>query len=171
MKNIFKSRIFLVILTAFICITGTVYASELFASSISFTPSNPDWQLEENTVEAAINDLYNTKSNIEVIDHFFVLNTSSNLSKSNTYTVRRSGTIFINMNLHTGIPNVDSNSSYSVLKNNVSVSPTFVNSNDWNRELYYVIDVEKDDVISYSASTQKVGTANSLGIIEAFISR
>ena len=58
MKNIFKSRIFLVILTAFICITGTVYASELFASSISFTPSNPDWELEENTVEAAINDLY-----------------------------------------------------------------------------------------------------------------
>ena len=51
MKKILKNKIFLVLITAIICITVTVYATgEILASNITYN---------DTTVEGALNDLYN----------------------------------------------------------------------------------------------------------------
>ena len=50
MKKVLKSRIFMIALTAIICITGTTYAAtQILASNIAY---------KDTTVEDALNDLY-----------------------------------------------------------------------------------------------------------------
>ena len=49
MKRVFKNRVFLVIITALICITGSVCATTILARDISYGNTN---------VESALNDLY-----------------------------------------------------------------------------------------------------------------
>lgn len=55
-----KKILGLVVLLAIVCVSGTVYASQLLASSISFTPSkeNKDKGFVALNVEEAINELY-----------------------------------------------------------------------------------------------------------------
>ena len=58
MKKIMKSRIFLVIITMIICISGTLYAATTYkASDVSYTPNGGT----EITVESALNDIYQIK--------------------------------------------------------------------------------------------------------------
>lgn len=59
MKKAFKNSLFMFILGLIIAgsIT-TVVASKIYSSSITFEPSDDNWSLENNTVEDAINDLY-----------------------------------------------------------------------------------------------------------------
>ena len=58
MKNIFKNRLFLVIITALLCITGSVCASTIFARDIKYGNTN---------VESALNDLYDKTSDLNVL--------------------------------------------------------------------------------------------------------
>ena len=65
MKKIIKNPIFMFILGAIIFGSIGVAASQIFAKDIYFEPKE-GWTLEENTVEAAIDDLY-SKSNEKII--------------------------------------------------------------------------------------------------------
>lgn len=61
MKRIVKSRIFLIILTAIIVSSVTVYAVNTYnASQIDFEPTNKNWNVSK--VDKALDDLY-TKAN------------------------------------------------------------------------------------------------------------
>lgn len=62
-KNI--KSILLVLITAVICISGTVVASNIFASNIDFTPNDNTWNV--NNVSSALNDLYATAKDIDIV--------------------------------------------------------------------------------------------------------
>ena len=78
MKKIFKSNlkvVVAVVITAIICITGSVYAArEIFASNVSYEPSDTTWKKTNGedieNVEDAINELY-TKAGSECISNSF----------------------------------------------------------------------------------------------------
>ena len=80
--------------------------------------------------------------------------------------------IIIFIGLHSGVDGVDNGSSYSVTKNGTTVTPTYQNTglDSWNRTLYYIFDVNKDDVISYSMSVTKAGSVDALSFYAAFVS-
>ena len=83
MKKDIKKYLFGFIIGVILTSGIGVAASQLFASSISFTPSNPNWELEENTVEEAINYLYENGGKAP-IDYSF---TDLDLSKSAATTI------------------------------------------------------------------------------------
>ena len=75
MKKVFKSRLFLIIITTLIVSSVSVYATVQFtASSIPFNPSNTDWEV--NNVGSALDQLY-TKSTADLV--------FSNLTGSRSY--------------------------------------------------------------------------------------
>ncbi len=69
MKKIIKSRIFLVIITMIICISGTLYAASTYkASDVVYNASDGT----STNVESALNDLYNKTK--EYSNNFFPFN-------------------------------------------------------------------------------------------------
>ena len=101
MKKIIKNRVFLVIITALICITGSVYASQIFANNIRYTP---EWKAQDGSnitnVEQAMNELYNKASvnnNITIFDRVGYVNDTKNGSGIHSITVPESGTGMILM--------------------------------------------------------------------------
>ena len=75
MKKIIKNPIFTFVLGIVLTSGIVVTASQIFAKDIYFEPQE-GWTLEENTVEAAIDDLY-SKSNEKII--FLTANSTNNL--------------------------------------------------------------------------------------------
>ena len=76
MKMFLKSRIFVAIITACICITGTAYAAgQILASDISY---------RDGTVESALNDLYTkaNSSNSNVGENYDLIWDNSNIHAS-----------------------------------------------------------------------------------------
>ena len=64
MKKIIKSRIFLVIITMIICISGTLYAASTYkASDVVYNASDGT----STNVESALNDLYNNQNSLKQI--------------------------------------------------------------------------------------------------------
>ena len=60
MKKIIENRIFIIIITMIICISGTMYAATTYkASEISYTPSSGS----ATNVESALNELYTKVGN------------------------------------------------------------------------------------------------------------
>ena len=87
MKRVIKSRIFLVIITMIICISGALYAANNYkASDVLYTSSDGT----SMTVDDALNDLYDKKScsniNLDIEKHF---------------------TMDTNFNYKVGIPNIN----------------------------------------------------------------
>ncbi|MBR1718456.1 MAG: hypothetical protein IJ715_04240 [Bacilli bacterium] len=69
MKELLKSRVFVVIVIACVCIVGTAYAAvSILASNINYTPKDTSWKKTNGdnivNVQDAIDELYD-KSNLE----------------------------------------------------------------------------------------------------------
>ena len=158
------------IISLIIVVSGvSVYATATYmANQVGYTTDKNGKIL---TVEDALNDLYNNINtsadvNTEIIDNWFVLQTGTDLSRNHSYTATKNEKIIIYMSIHSGIEAVDTKASYSVLKNNQVINPTFKNTANWNRSVYWIIDVLNGDVINYTANVIKAGTAASLSIFE-----
>ena len=84
MKKIIKSRIFIVIITMIICISGTLYAAATYkASDVVYNASNGT----SMNVEDALNDLY-SKTNSEVTSQKFTFtSTESNLFQTKNISI------------------------------------------------------------------------------------
>ncbi len=68
MKKILKSKIFIVIITMIICISGTLYAANVYyANTIKYTPSDSSWNV--TNVSDALNSLYSSRNNISCSDN------------------------------------------------------------------------------------------------------
>ena len=61
MKNIFKSRLFIFIITAIVFTGVGVYAATINSSDVSYTPSDSNWNV--SNVADAIDELYTMKGN------------------------------------------------------------------------------------------------------------
>lgn len=56
-KKVLKSKLFIILLTAIICVSGSVFATTLYYSNqISYLPEDTNWNV--SNVEDALNDLY-----------------------------------------------------------------------------------------------------------------
>ena len=166
MKKFIKNNILGFIIGAIIFGTVGVVATNYAANQIAYNKNG------KATVADALDGLYDRVPNAETIDRYFCVHSSSNLSKSNSYTATKKGKIIIFIGLHSGVDGVDNGSSYSVTKNGTTVTPTYQNTglDSWNRTLYYIFDVNKDDVISYSMSVTKAGSVDALSFYAAFVS-
>ena len=57
MKKVLKSKLFIILLAAIICVSGSVFATTLYYSNqISYLPEDTNWNV--SNVEDALNDLY-----------------------------------------------------------------------------------------------------------------
>ena len=62
MKKVIKSRLFIVILTMIICISGTLYAANVYyANEVKYTPTDSSWNV--TNVNEALNSLYSKTRN------------------------------------------------------------------------------------------------------------
>ena len=104
MKKVLKSRLFVAIITAIICVTGTAYATtQILASNIAY---------KDTTVEAALNDLYSNRYNFD--------NTISIFNVSNGTNVKRNSSINVSQGTYLVLANIEqggSSSSSSASKN------------------------------------------------------
>ena len=67
LKKLFKSRLFLIIITAIICASGSVLATTtILSNSVSYEPSNTSWDV--NNVQDALDDLYTLATQNEIIN-------------------------------------------------------------------------------------------------------
>ena len=66
MKKVLNSKIFIVIITMVICISGTLYATNVYKSEeVIYTPKNSEWSVEN--VKSALDDLYSMKTELDTI--------------------------------------------------------------------------------------------------------
>lgn len=144
MKNNIKT-IMIVVITAIICISGTVYAvSEYYAKDISFTPSteNQEKGFTATNVEEALNKLYEIQNNNENQNNKIIIE-SGIISKNSA------GTFFSeNINISKGTKKVyiysSINSTYGV---NFNVSSPLI---------------KNDDTILYKSNTIRSVVANGI---------
>ena len=86
MKKFINSKLFIVIITAVICISGTAFAaSELLAKDVDYTPLDNEWKATDGTditnVKEAIDDLHKRISNMELsLMYEFAYGTPANYS-------------------------------------------------------------------------------------------
>lgn len=148
MKKVLKSRIFVAIITAIICITGTAYAAgQIFASDITY---------KNTTVDKALDDLYTTASDYVKLENETTVSASNLLNGITAYDN--------NGNLITGAVSTDCVNSYVIHNPNTQLNvdlgftPTkFLASYHWNNEnmnLYLVYDkaVSNNIYLSYYES-------------------
>ena len=89
MKNIFKTKLFFIILGVFVCITSTVLAYSYVAQEIGFTSSDDEWDVE-NTKEA-LDDLHSKMNSLaykkvcRFIDTTYSRNSNNHLSSGTKY--------------------------------------------------------------------------------------
>ena len=77
MKKVLKSRLFVAIITAIICITGTAYAAtQILAGDIKY---------KNSTVESALDDLYTTASDYVKLDNETTVSTANLLNGITAY--------------------------------------------------------------------------------------
>ena len=126
MKKVFKSRLFIFIITAIVFTTIGVYADEILTSAnkVSYTPEDDSWDV--NTVEKALNELYKNYDNTEYKEILFIFSHNCNAS----------GVLFnLEDKLITRGDNIDNN--YIKLVYNSGVYNIYAKATGY----YYVVDV------------------------------
>ena len=156
MKKIIKNPIFTFVLGIILTSGIAVTASQIFAKDIYFEPQE-GWTLEENTVEAAINDLY-SKSNEKII---FLTSSWKGASSWNNYGFSDSlitNNSYVNFN----------NATITFLKDcKVKVTGFMRNTDASSNNPQYDLIYNGNSILKFSNTTSSEATSKNSKIIDA----
>ena len=94
MKKVLKSRLFVAIITAIICITGTAYAAgQIFASDIKYI----DKDNNETTVDRALDVLYTKASSNSCVSGSFICDDECITTGKRITDFKPSSVVFLNV--------------------------------------------------------------------------
>lgn len=152
MKKIIKNPIFTFILGILICGSTAVAASTMLARNITYTPNDNTWDV--NNVEAALDSLYQNKSNVVLYDKKQytgdVINTYTFGEKINLGIV----VISSDNNINDGsyyVANINSLSSgtFEVLDDSYAMIGGNQGSSGHRSKIYVIKDVDAGAVMQY----------------------
>ena len=140
-----------------------VAASGLFAKDISFTPSNPNWELEKNTVEDAINSLYGRATCKEWVEITGATVTDTDYIYNNNLHLFKCGNV---CKISFSMDGVNINTDYRLITNQKyypkeDTNGTGVGAN--NGYTVYTLKTDGNFVIT-KQSIANVGWVSSLGL-------
>ena len=160
MKKVIKNPLLTFIFGAIIFGSIGVLASNILASQVTYN---------NTTVDLALNDLYerlDDNPNVTVLASLTDNFVQPSQKQFNT-TITEDGILIVDMGAVDGNDKLTNNWEYYVKKNNTSIQKTDGYVNGYNGHYYWIINVEKDDVIEISTKVNYNGTnynAVTLGV-------
>jgi len=136
MKKVLSSKLFLILITAIICITGTTYASQIFASNISYN---------DTTVGQALDDIYSKLNHYDCVTSNFVWSQSD----------KENGKILVDF----------APSYFVIFTNNASTGDTiFYYNKDVNSTQYYHLNINSNPLQVVNLSSGAFSINNNLKV-------
>jgi len=149
-----------------------VMAINITSNTISFVPNDETWEV--NTVEGALNDLYNNSltcgNNIEFkYGSFQQMGNYSAATKQYSFTTETAGKIVVVMQATGSNSGVTGRTTRYVKINGESVELTNVIADVWQFGTYYVGDVPANATVESYISNAASGSLNTAGLFVFFI--